>query len=74
MANHALHSFARIEENSRETLQYIKHVTAKEFQISMTTGGKSTKELCARRNGIAKNLWMAKTNWKRSPWTTISVA
>ena len=61
VANLALHSLAGIEDNSRETLEYIKHVAAKEFQISMTTGGKSAKELCAKRNGIAKSLWMAKT-------------
>ena len=61
VANHALHSHAGIEESFRETLEYIKQETAKEFQISMTTGDKTAKELCARRNGIAKSLWMAKT-------------
>ena len=61
VANHALHSLAGIEESSRETLEYIKQETAREFQISMTIGGKTAKELYARWNGIAKSLWMAKT-------------
>jgi hypothetical protein len=61
VANHALHSLAGIEESSRETLEYIKQDAAREFQILMTIGGKIAKELCARRNEIAKSLWMAKT-------------
>ena len=61
VANHALHSLAGIEESFQETLEYIKQETAREFQISMTIGGKTAKELCARRHGIAKSLWMAKT-------------
>lgn len=61
VANHALHSLAGIEDNSRETLKYFKQEIAREFQISMTTGGKTAKELSARRNGIARSLWMAKT-------------
>lgn len=62
VANHALHSLAGIHDNSIESLEYMKQETAKEFQIAMGTGGKSYNELCARRNGIAKSLWMAKTN------------
>ena len=61
VANHALHTLAGIDENSRETLEYLKQECAKEFEIAMATGGKSSKELCARRNGIARSLWMAKT-------------
>lgn len=61
VANHALHSLASIDDNYRETLEYIKQECAKDFQIAMGTGGKTSKELCARRNGIAKSLWMAKT-------------
>ena len=61
VANHALASLARIDDNYRETLEYMKQECAKEFQIAMGTGGKTSKELCARRNGIAKSLWMAKT-------------
>ena len=61
VANHALHTLAGIDENSRETLEYLKQECAKEFEIAIATGGKSSKELCARRNGIARSLWMAKT-------------
>lgn len=61
VANHALHSLAAIDNNSRESLEYDKQEAAKEFQVAMGTDGKTYKELCARRNGIAKSLWMAKT-------------
>ena len=61
VANHALHTLAGIDENSRETLEYLKQECAREFEIAMATGGKTSKELCARRNEIARSLWMAKT-------------
>ena len=61
VANHALTSLASIEEDYRETLEYFKQESAKQFQIAMETGGKTSKELAARRKGIAKSLWMAKT-------------
>ena len=61
VANHALETLAAIDENSRETLEYLKQECAREFEIAMATGGKSAKELCARRDGIARSLWMAKT-------------
>ena len=61
VANHALHSLAVIDEQSRESLEFDKKKAAKEFEIAMSTYGKSYKELCTRRNGIAKPLWMAKT-------------
>lgn len=61
VAYHALHSLADIEENSRETLEYMKQEAAKEYQITMSTGGKTSKELFARRNGIARSLWMTNT-------------
>ena len=61
VANHALQSLAGIEENYRDTLEYMSHEAAKEFQISMNTDGKTFKELCTRRNGIARSLWLAKT-------------
>lgn len=52
--NHAPHSLADIDDNSRETLEYIKHEVAKEYQISMSISGKTSKKLCARRIDIAK--------------------
>ena len=61
VANHALQSLAGIDENAQESLEYIKQEAAMEFEIAMGTGGKTAKELCARRNGIAISLWMAKT-------------
>lgn len=61
MANLALHSLAGIDDNSRETLEFIKQEDAREFEVAMSTGGKTFKELSARRNSIAKSLWMAKT-------------
>jgi hypothetical protein len=60
VANRVLHNLAEIEESSRKTLEYIKQEAAREFQILMTIGGKTAKELCARRNDTAKSLWMAK--------------
>ena len=60
VANHALHSLAGIDERSRETLEHFKHEAATEFEIAMGTGGKSFEELSAKRNDIAKNLYMAK--------------
>ena len=61
VANHALHSLVGLEESSCKTLEYMKQEAARQSQISMTTGGKTAKELYARRNGIVKSLWMAKT-------------
>ena len=61
VANLALHSLAGIDEHSRETLEYIKQEDAMAVEISMSTVGKSFKELSARRNSIARSLWMAKT-------------
>ena len=61
VANLALHNLAGIDEQSRETLEYIKQEDAMAFEISMSTIGKSFKELSARRNSIARSLWMAKT-------------
>jgi hypothetical protein len=62
VANHVLHSLAGIDESHMESLEYMKQAAAKEFQIVMGTNGKTSKELCARRNGIVNSLWMAKTN------------
>ena len=61
VANLALHSLAGIDDSSRETLEFIKQENTMDFEIAMTTAGKSFKELSARRNSIAKSLWMAKT-------------
>ena len=61
VANNALHTLAGIDDSSRETLEYFKQECAREFEIAMSTGGKTAKELSARRNGIARSLWMAKT-------------
>ena len=61
VANHALHSICAIDERSREKLEHDKQEVTKEFEIAMKTCGKTYKELCARRNGIARSLWMAKT-------------
>lgn len=60
-ANHIFHSLAGIDEDSRESLDWMKQEAVKEYQITMSTGGKTSKELCARRNDIARHLWMAKT-------------
>ena len=61
VANHALQSLAGIDEESRETLEDMKQMAARKYQITMSTGGKTPKELNARRNDIARSLWMAKT-------------
>ena len=61
IANLALHSLAGIDDNSRETLEQLKQEEAKEFELTMSTSGKIFKELSARRNSIAKSLWMTKT-------------
>lgn len=61
VGNTALHTLAGIDDNSKETLEYFKQEFVREFEIAMSTGVKSAKELCARRNGIARSLWMAKT-------------
>ena len=61
VANLALHSLAGINDESRETLEYFKQQDAIAFEISMSTAGKSFKELSARRNAIARSLWMTKT-------------
>ena len=39
VANHALHTLAAIDENSRETLEYLKHECAREFEIAIDMGG-----------------------------------
>ena len=57
VANYALQSLAGIDESSRETLKYYKQEATKEFEIAMGTAGKTSKELSARRNGIARSLW-----------------
>ena len=54
VANLALHSLAGIDDNSRETLEFIKQEDATQFEIAMDTNGKSFKELSARRNNIAR--------------------
>ena len=61
VANLALQSLAGVDESSRETLEYLKQEAATHFEIAMSTSGKSFKELSARRNSIARSLWMAKT-------------
>ena len=61
VANHAFTSLAGIDDNYIETLEYLKQECARNFQNAMGTGGKTSKELSARQNGIAKSLWMAKT-------------
>ena len=45
VANHALHSLARIDDSSRESLEYNKQKAVKVFQIAMGTGGETSKEL-----------------------------
>lgn len=62
VANHALYNLAGIKKTSPKILEYIKQEAAREFQITMTTIGKIAKELYAKRNDIAKSLWMAKIN------------
>lgn len=60
VANNTLHTLARIDENFRETLEYLKQECAREFEIAMSTWANTTKELCARINGIARSLLMTK--------------
>jgi hypothetical protein len=62
VANHVLHGLAGIDENAREFLEYIKEGDVIEFEIAMGTGGKTCKDFYTRRNGIARSLWMVKTN------------
>lgn len=74
VAKNALHTLASIDDSSKETLKYFKQECAREFEIAMSTGGKTAKKLCARRIGIARSFWMAKTRlaWhKRSRQTVI---
>ena len=54
VANLTLHSLADIDDNSRQTLEYIKQEDAMDFEIVMSTSGKLFKELSARQNNIAK--------------------
>jgi DNA repair ATPase RecN len=62
VANHVLETLAAIDDSSRETLESLKQECAREFEIAMSTCGKSAKELSARRNEIARSLqWQAKT-------------
>jgi hypothetical protein len=61
VAIHALQSLGAFDENARESLEYAKQEAAMQFEIAMDTGGKSAKELSARRNVIARSLWLAKT-------------
>jgi hypothetical protein len=61
VTNLALRSLAGIDNNSRETLEHIKQEDASTLEITMGTAGKSFKELSARKNSIAKSLWVAKT-------------
>jgi hypothetical protein len=51
-----------LKKNSREVIEQLKKEVARQFQIAMDCGGKSTSELAVRRNGIAKPFWMAKKN------------
>ena len=60
IANHALHNMAGIEKNFKNTLEYMSQEAAREFQISMSTYDKTFKELCARKNDIARSLWQTK--------------
>jgi hypothetical protein len=61
VANLALQSLAGIDDNLRESLEQIKQEDASTLEIAMRTAEKSFKELSARRNSIAKSLWVAKT-------------
>ena len=62
VANLSLYNLTGMDDQSRETLEYIKQEDARAFQISMSIAGKSFKKLSSRRNNIARSLWMAKTN------------
>lgn len=48
VVNLALHSLAGIDDNSQETLEYIKQKDARAFKISMTTTKKSFRKLSSR--------------------------
>ena len=61
VANLTLQNLAGIDDQSRETLEYIKQEDVRVFEISMSTAGKSFKELSARQSSMANNFWMAKT-------------
>ena len=56
MANNVLHTLAGIYESSRKTLEYLKQECVREFEIPMSTGDKTAKQLCARKNDIVRNL------------------
>ena len=55
VANWALNNLTDIDD-SRETLEYIKQEAAMKFDIAMGNGGKTFKELAAKRNIIAKKI------------------
>ena len=61
VANHALQTLAGIDETSRDTLEYMSHEAAREFQIVISINDKTYMMLCARRNDIARSLSLAKT-------------
>ena len=61
IVNLALHNLAGIDDQSWETLEYIKQEDAMAFKISISTARKSFKELSVRQNSIVRSLWMAKT-------------
>lgn len=56
VANLTFHSLAGIDDQSRETLEYIKQEDAMTFQIVISTAKESFKELSARRNNIVMSL------------------
>lgn len=60
IANLTLHNLANIDDQLRETLEYIKEEDAMTFKITMSTTEKSFKELYARHNIIVRSLWTAK--------------
>ena len=74
VANLTLHSLADIDDNSRQTLEYIKQEDAMDFEIVMSTGGKLFKKLSARWNNIAKmhldgkdeDMHCENSHWSRS--------
>ena len=62
VVNLTFHTLAGIDDQSCETLKYIKQEDAMAFQITINTAEKSFKEVSARRNSFAMNFWMTKTN------------
>lgn len=62
VANLALHSLAGIDDNTRETLEYIKQVATMKFEIVMGTSGKSIKEFSARRT-ILREMFRWQRQW-----------